>query len=206
MRKIHLSLILIIGAILWGILLIISGIAVSFDWLRPLTIVSGILLLIIGIFDRWLWRLPICRGWLVKRPNINGTWQVELISSWIDPNIGQPIPPIKGYMTIWQTYSFLNMRLLTVESKSTLIGSEIVSDKDDTYRIAAIYENEPKQMVRNISTIHRGGFLLQCTGLSPTTINGNYWTDRGTKGDIEMRNRHNKIYVDFNEASSAYTK
>ena len=206
MRKIHLSLILLIGAIIWGIILIISGIAVSLDWLRPLTIVSGILLLLIGIFDRWLWRLSIFRGWLVKRPYINGTWQVELISNWADPNTGQQIPPIKGYMSIWQTHSLLNMRLFTTESQSTLIGSEIVSDKDDTFRIAAVYENEPKQMVRGKSPIHHGGLLLQCTGLSPTTINGSYWTDRGTRGDIEMRNRHNKIYVDFNEASSAYTK
>lgn len=131
MRRIHLSLILLIGAILWGILLIISGIMVSLDWLRPLTTVSGILLLLIGVFDRWLWRLSIFRGWLVRRPYINGTWQVNLFSSWIDPNTDQPTPSIKGYMTIWQTYSLLNMRLFTNESKSTLIGSEIVPDKDD---------------------------------------------------------------------------
>lgn len=206
MRRIHLSAILLIAAILWGSLLIIGGVAVSITWLRPISTVTGILLLLTTAFDRYLWRLRILRGWLVKRPYIGGTWQVKLISNWVDPKTGNQIPPINGYMAVWQTHSSLNMRLITSESISELIGSEIILLKDGTFRVAAIYENEPKQMLRDRSPIHHGAILLQSTGPIPTSISGSYWTDRNTYGEIELRNRHTQTYPDFVTAAHAYTE
>lgn len=204
MRRVHLSAILLIAAILWGLLLIVSGVAASISWLQPLSVVTGILLLLIAIFDRWLWRLPFLWGWFVRRPYVGGTWQAKVISNWIDPETDKQIQPISAYVAIWQTYSSLSFRLMTSESAGDLIGSEIISNKDGTARIAAIYRNEPRQMLRSHSPIHNGAMLLQCAGAVPTSITGNYWTDRVTHGEIELRNRHRQIYRDFEAAAQAY--
>jgi hypothetical protein len=204
MRRLHLSTILLIASILWGLLLIIGGVAVDVFWLRYLSIVSGGLLALIAAFDRWLWRLPVLRGWFVKRPDISGTWQAKVISNWVDPKTGNNIQPISCYMIIWQTYSSISLRLITSESASELIGSEIVLHQDGMFRVVAIYKNEPKQMSRDHSSIHYGAMLLQCTGPIPNLVKGNYWTDRKTYGEIELYNRRRQIYPDYEAATQAY--
>ena len=202
--RIHLSTTLLLAALIWGILLmVVSGVAVSISWLRHLSAVTGILLFLLSAFDMWLWRLPILQGWFVKRPNIHGTWQTIIYSNFVDPSTGKEIEPIKGCMAIRQTYSTLSIRLMTSESASELIGSEIVSFPDGTFRVAGIYRNEPKQLIRDRSPIHNGAILLQVIGMPVTNLKGHYWTDRNTSGEIELTNRLNKIYHDFEIAGHA---
>ena len=63
----------------------------------------------------------------MKRPVIDGTWKVQLRSNWKDPiAAGATVAPIEGYMVVRQTFSTLSMRLLTAESHSELVGTEIV--------------------------------------------------------------------------------
>jgi len=200
--KIHLSTILLVTSLIWGILLIISGVSVSIEWIRYFSIVTGILLLIISGFNTWLWRLPILQGWFVKRPDINGTWQTTIQSDWIDPSLGETIGPVKGYTVIRQTYSSLSLRLMTKESSSELIGSEIVAHKDDTFRVAGIYRNDPIQLIKIRSPIHNGAILLQVIGKPVTSLKGHYWTDRNTSGEIELIGRRSQIYSDFASANT----
>jgi hypothetical protein len=202
--RIQLSTVLLVAALIWGVLLVISGVSVSIGWIRYFSIVSGILLLLIGAFNTWLWHLPILQGWFVRRPDIRGTWKTIIRSKWKDPATGAAIQPIEGYMAIHQTYSSLSLRLMTRESCSELIGSDIVSFKDDTFRVAAIYRNEPKQLIREQSPIHNGAILLRVIGKPVTSLKGNYWTDRNTLGEIELTNRCSQLYHDFELANSAF--
>ena len=125
-------------------------------------------------------------------------------SNWIDPSTGKTIEGIEGYMAIRQTYSSLSLRLMTSESSSELIGPEIVVFKDGTFRVAGLYSNEPKQLIKNRSPIHNGAILLQVIESPVTALKGHYWTDRNTSGEIELTNLHNQIYHDFELASSAF--
>lgn len=202
--KTHLSTILFLAAIAWGILLVISGITVSVSWLKYLSTVTGILLLLLGAFDLWLWRLPFLQGWFVKRPVIRGTWRAVLRSNWIDPVTERVPAPINGFMMVRQTYSSLSLRLLTSESSSELIGAEIVSYSDGTTSIASVYRNEPKQLIRQRSSIHYGAILLQVIGRPVTGLTGHYWTDRNTAGEIELSNRRSEIYPSFETAKRAF--
>ena len=112
-ERLHLSVILLLAAACWGGLLILDGVAVSISWLRPLTIVVGILLVLLAGFDLVLWRVSLLQGWFVKRPVIHGTWRATIRSNWIDPETGDRVGPIAGYMAIRQTFSSLSLRRMT---------------------------------------------------------------------------------------------
>ena len=148
--------------------------------------------------------MPILQGWFVKRPDIRGTWRTIIHSKWLDPSTGKIIEPIEGYMTIRQTYSSLSLRLMTKESCSELMGSEIITNKDTTFRVSGIYRNEPTQLIKDRSPIHNGAFLLQVIGNPVTSLKGHYWTDRDTSGEIELIGRRSHIYPDFESANKSY--
>lgn len=198
--KIHLTTILLIAAVIWGLFLIIGGIAVSASWLRYLSTVTGIILLLLFVFDLWLWRLPFLQGWFVKRPILNGTWKTTIRSTWRDPSTKKSIEPIEGFMVIHQTYSSLSLRLLTQQSSSEIIGSTIQSFPDGRYIVSGIYRNEPRQLLRQKSPIHYGAFILEMAGRPVMSLKGHYWTDRNTSGEIELSNRHNGVDYDDNSA------
>ena len=202
--KTHLSTILFLAAMAWGILLVITGVTVSISWLKYLSTVTGILLLLLGAFDLWLWRLPFLQGWFVKHPVIRGTWRVVMRSNWVDPSTGKVIEPIVGFMVVRQNYSSLSLRLLTSWSSSELIGAAIVSNSDGTASITGVYRNEPRQSIRQRSPIHYGALLLHVIGSPVTGLTGHYWTDRNTAGEIELSNRRSEIYHSFETAEQAF--
>ena len=153
-EKLHLSAIILTAAAIWGVLLILEGVAVSPGLIRPYSTVVGVLTMLLTAFDLWAWRLPILQGWLVKRPVLTGTWRAEIHSNWIDPATGHRIAPIAAFMVIRQTFSTLTLSLLTDESRSELLGAEISRGQDGTYRVFGVYRNEPRFAVRHRSEIH----------------------------------------------------
>jgi hypothetical protein len=162
--RLHLSVILIIAAGIWGLLLVINGVAVSGTWFRPFSTVVGVLLILLAIFDLWAWRLRVLRGWFVPRPDIRGTWQIELHSNWKDPITSEGIAPISAYLAVRQTFSTLSLRMVTAESSSELVSGDITKAADGTYRLGAVYRNEPKLNVRDRSPIHYGAIVLDVQG------------------------------------------
>lgn len=93
-------------------------------------------------------------GWLVCQMTvIEGTWRAELRSNWKNAN-DAAIPPIHGYMVIRQTFLNLSLRLLTAESSSHLVGTEIVCSDDGLYCVSGVYRNEPSYQNRGRSPIH----------------------------------------------------
>ena len=101
--------------------------------LRYASLAASLMLGAVFLFDVWLWRLPFLQGWLVKRPSIAGTWRATLQSNLIDPATQARVGPIEGYMVVRQSFSQLNMRQLTAESSSELLGTEIICSSDGLY-------------------------------------------------------------------------
>lgn len=201
LQRLHLSVILLLAAAIWGVMLVVDGIALSGEWFRPFSTVVGGVLLLLVVFDLWAWRLRLLRGWFVPRPDVRGTWRVELRSDWKDPGSGQTVAPIAGYMVARQTFSKLSLRLLTAESSSELVAVEINKALDGTYRIAAVYLNVPALSVRARSPIHYGALVLDVQGDPVTSLAGHYWTDRSTSGELQTLGRHSKVASSFDHAS-----
>jgi len=203
-EKLHLTTVLLVAAIVWGILLILDGVVVSVVWLRHLSAVTGVLLLLLAAFDLYLWRLPILRSWFVKRPLLDGTWRAEVRSNWKNPETSSAIDPVIGFMVVRQTFSRLSLRLLTSESQSELLGAEVLRSDDGSYRVIGVYRNEPRLGVRDRSPIHYGGLVLQVSGTPPVRLAGQYWTDRDTAGEIALSDRRAVHVHDMTSAAELY--
>lgn len=200
LSRLHLSVILLLAASIWGAVLVLNGVAVNGAWFRPFSTVVGVLLLIFVAFDLWAWRWRLLHGWFVPRPDLRGTWRVELQSDWKNPATGTVIEPIVAYLVVRQTFSSLSARMLTAESASELVAAEINKASDGTYRLAAVYRNEPKLSVRDRSPIHFGALVLDVQGDPARDLAGHYWTDRNSRGEVRTLARQASLAGSFKEA------
>jgi hypothetical protein len=200
LSRLHLSALLLVAAALWGGMLVFEGVAVNGTWFRPFSTVVGVLLLLLVVFDIWAWRWRLLHGWFVPRPDLRGTWRVELQSDWKNPATDTGVGPIVAYFVVRQTFSSLSVRMVTAESSSELVAAEINKASDGTYRLAAVYRNEPKLSVRDRSPIHYGAFVLDVQGDPVKDLVGYYWTDRKSRGELRTLARHDSIAGSFKEA------
>lgn len=204
--RIHLSTLIFIAALVWAVLLIIQGVSVTFSFFRWFSTVVGVLVVLIGVFDRWAWHLPILHPWFVSQPDLRGTWKGQLFSTWTDPKAGSSTPPIDGYLVIRQTFSSIQMMLFTNESSSELVSSSVLPEANGGHVVAGIYRNTPRLLKRAGSPIHHGGILLHVRGSPPQVLEGEYWTDRDTKGELRFTGRSNRILPSFEAATAAKYK
>lgn len=160
--RLHISVFLGLAVALWALALWAYRTPFAIEHLAPFGSVVGALAALGISFDRSLWHLRPLHGWFVKRPDLRGTWKVELRSDWTDPATGKPVAPIAGFMGVTQTLSSLQMHLMTPESEAWLIAEHIQPSPNGTgYRIAAAYTNKPNLPLRGTrSEIHHGAFVL----------------------------------------------
>ena len=194
-----------ISAVAWFLLLLSAGLDVPLGFFSPVgKVVTGIILLL-GAFDKWLWRLLPSK--LVKRPKVYGTWRVALISNWVDPSTGEVVNSIDAFLAIRQTFSAIDARLLTLESKSQQLSAQLVpSPADDEYLLVAVYRNEPKLLIRGRSPIHFGALILRIPAEPSRNLAGEYWTDRMTCGELSGRDRDGKHFSSFTDAEAHWVK
>lgn len=200
----YIKAIIYVAVLVWTLVLYANHQAIHSAWLQPLSTVITIVLYAVMAFDLWLWKLTFLHGWFVKRPVIDGTWRVEIRSNWINPGTGASMPAVEGYMVIRQTFSTLSLRLLTEESSSELVGTEIVCSADGLYCVTGVYRNEPRFQVRDRSAIHYGAVWLRIVDEPAKKVIGHYWTDRETAGEMELSSRQASKFQSFQSAQEYY--
>lgn len=188
-----------IAAALAAAALFVNGTKVSLDWYKALLSVSGAVVLLLLVFDRWAWRWPVVRR-LIPRRVVHGTWKGELQTSWSNPASGQTPGPIECYLVVHQTYSTVEMALLTAESKSRSVTAGMSDPAKGQCLLTGIYMNTPDLLIQDRSRIHRGGILLEINGRPVETLDGFYWTDRDTKGQLTFEQHVGKVADDFRGA------
>jgi len=200
--RLHLTT--LIGVIfgIWAFFMILSGIAITSEFFKPFSLIVGIVGIILFLFDKLLWKFPIIHSLFVPFPDVSGTWRGQIISTWKNEKTGEPIEPIDAFLVIYQTYSSLNIRMITKESKSDLLSGNIIQNQAGPDKIAGIYNNIPNILVRDKSPIHYGGLLLEIHNGEKTVLEGEYWTDRDTKGTLRFDKRMKNTCDDFNSALS----
>ncbi|AEH16278.1 hypothetical protein [Shewanella baltica] len=203
LTRLHISSFIALTIAIWLLALWFQGMPVlSADFIKPFGTVVGVITLFVTVFNKYLWSWKIFKGWYVKRPDLRGTWRVELKSSWIDPETGESVEPIHGYAVIRQSLTFLSVRLMTKESRSVLVAHSIEQQEDeDLFKLLGIYRNEPKIELQGVrSEIHHGSFALEVHGAPVYELQGHYWTDRGTKGGMALINKVEKLYDTYDQA------
>ena len=209
LTRLHISTFIALTIAVWLLALWIQGMPVlSADFVKPFGTVVGVIMIALTLFNKYLWSWKIFKGWFVKRPDLRGSWEVELISSWINPETGKGIEPIHGYAVVRQSLTSLSVRLMTKESRSVLVAHSIDQQEDESlYKLVAVYRNEPSiELQGKRSEIHHGSFALEVHGSPVYELKGHYWTDRGTKGSMKLSNNVDKLYDTYEQAQLLESK
>lgn len=177
--------------IIWAIVLLVSNVFNTIDiWtaLTKIPIAISIYALIVLWFIKAGWRIKILQRWIVKIPDLQGTWKGELKSDWIDPSTGKHIDPIPIVLVIRQTYSQIKCILMTKESSSYSTTADIntINSGEELY-LSYNYTNRPKATIRDRSAIHDGATILKIIKVPDLYLEGEYWTSRKTRGEMSLK-------------------
>ena len=152
------------------------------------TIIGTIFVIAANSIWRWIWKkFPILNKLLF--PDLNGQWEGELQTTWVDP-VSKNVPgPISTTVTIRQSFFTIHVRQRTKESPSgsTRVFPEADSDAD-IYRLWYAYSNKPIAAVAERSSNHDGVAWLEVSlDDNPDELCGQYYTSRRTTGDLVLR-------------------
>lgn len=153
-----------------------------------ITLVGGALA---GVADA-IWR-PVWRWFpAIQRktfPDLNGTWEGTLVSTWEDPATKERKPPIPTTITIRQRLFSTTVSLRTGESTSHSTRTFLERfPETGHFRIWYSYNNDPQAQVRHRSSKHEGVAYLELDyDTDRNRLTGRYYTDRRTTGDLDVR-------------------
>ena len=180
------------------------GIELTWDHAKPYYLTLAAVTSCLWLFDRYIWRIwPIHK--FVQRPDLNGTWRVSLQSSYRAPSSEEPVPAVKGFAVIRQTFRSISIRLMTEQAESFLVASSFDIQSDGTTFVYGAYQSDPSIHLRSgISEIHYGSFRYKVIGRPPNQLIGHYWTDRNTNGSILFADRKEVFLDSFIEATASF--
>jgi hypothetical protein len=182
----------------------IKNIPFSFSILTLIPEAAGIVFGCAFIFNKWLWKWKIFYPWLVSIPNISGSWKGEIISSWIDPETQKSPPPIEAYLVVKQTYSNIEMTLMTIQSSSDAIVASLAKSSNG-YKFCGIYNNQPKATLLKNSPMHLGTFMVDIHNNEILSLEGCYWTNRDTKGELKFYAHKKKFVYGFENCKKQFS-
>jgi hypothetical protein len=190
-------IVVFVGGILFG------GERFKWAWLDYYSLAVLVATVVFFLWDKFLWRRGLPQRMGLAPRDVSGTWRGTLASFWEDPSTGERIPPKTAYLVVRQTARTVSAVLLTDESKSasslaTVGGPEGIASLD------YMYTNWPRGRVDHRSRAHRGSASLSVTGLPVTRLQGEYWTDRNTRGELDFASRRTEKADDFDEAGRLF--
>jgi hypothetical protein len=197
-QRTQVQLIITLSVIVWAVLLLLQGTPLHTSYLRPYSLVVGTVIICLTAYDRFLWRVKPFRFIPGQPPLLQGTWKGSLVSSYLRD--GKPIPPIQAFMVIRQSYSSVTVSLMTEESKSQSIVATINGPSPGYKILSSTYINTPELLIRGRSAIHHGSFVVDILGDPPGSLEGSYWTDRDTKGQLRFDKHTAHLHSDYSTA------
>lgn len=164
-----------------------------------LGIVSTVLISAIVVFNRWLWRIPLVVRVLRTGPVLRGTWKGESVSTY--DNERRVV-----FLAVRQSFTEIEARLMTEESTSETTSSQLLRRPEDLTILEYSYSNVPRATVRDRSEVHFGSARLESTGQQPTRLEGDYWTDRRTTGEMRFTTRTDRILQTYADAEDFFER
>ena len=137
------------------------------------------------LFVKWLWKWKFFYRWLVPFPNLNGTWEGTIRSDWMNPETGEVIPPIPATIGIKQSFLNISCVVRTGEMRSDSYTGEFRIDPDRQIKqLIYTYSSNPRPKVSDRSTPHNGTVVLNIVEDTVKKLEGRYWTERKTTGEM----------------------
>jgi hypothetical protein len=174
-------------------------------FMRAYSVALSVTTAVVGLLLWQGWKIPIFQGWLILVPSLNGTWEGDLSSDWVNPETNEGIAPIKSILVIRQTLFGISCVVRTGEMTSFSISAGIERDKNNHIeKLVYTYRSEPKASVSKRSAIHHGTAVLEF-GRSPNwVLSGRYFTERKTTGELKLAFRDRKTNTQLTDAESQH--
>jgi hypothetical protein len=191
---------LISFTLIWVTLVAVARNGLKIDWEAVYKLPHAVTLYVVLslLFTRWLWRLPVFRGWLVPFPDLQGTWDGHLKSTWKSPATGQTLQPIPAILVIRQSFSTVSCTLFTQESESYSTAAQLSQDEDGgPLHLNYNYANRSKATIRDRSPIHDGAARLRVVSAPERSLEGEYWTGRCTTGEMVFKFKGKELRESF---------
>jgi predicted pore-forming effector associated with SMODS systems len=203
MSSIRVKITAYVMSIAYSITLAIGGIQLPSTTSKAFSFLPTAIVIGFAIFDQWLWRLSAISK-IVHMPNLIGTWRGELVSMHLDDDGNETTHA--GFvvvLTIRQTFTSISLTMMTEKSKSRSAAESIVRNANGDYTVYYHYNNVPKLSSRARLQLHAGGAVLEVSDHYPTTLAGEYWTNRKTRGTFKLTKINSNIVGSFDEATSS---
>jgi hypothetical protein len=174
-------------------------------WLRGYSTAVIVAILVFALWEYWLWRQPFMQR-LPRVPRcIEGTWGGTLTSLWTDPATERRPDQKRVFLVARQTASRVTLVLLTEESTSRSSIARLSRDEIGL-SLAYMYSNRPDSRVAHRSTMHNGSAFVTISGSAPMQMRGRYWTDRNTRGELDLERGTTRVAADFRDAMALLLK
>src|SRR2546421_6394497 len=107
-REVVIWINLVTIVVTWVILIFLStgGLKITWEAVKLLPEVVTIYTILYLIFVTWVWRLPFLQGWLVTYPDLQGTWQGTVQTTW-QADTDKNVPPIPVILVIKHSFNFV---------------------------------------------------------------------------------------------------
>ncbi|MGH7930739.1 MAG: hypothetical protein ACREQV_23455, partial [Candidatus Binatia bacterium] len=176
---------IIVGIVagVWLVLALLAGQALSPLPLKLYSVSVTAVTLVFLTYDQYLWRWKYVR-YFTSLPLLEGTWRGTLFSSFVRD--GQQIPPIPMAIRIKQSAFTISITLFTIESSSISEQAQLTKESDGRWRLSWLYANTPRPSVRHRSDRHHGACYLYIGATSQDGLRGEYFTDRLTRGELQL--------------------
>ena len=157
-----------------------------------------LLLVVVGLFVTYGWKWKIFRDWLVPFPDLNGTWQGTIQTTWKNPDTGDVPGPIPAILTIKQSFIKISCVMRTAEMTSRSYLADFWLDGDEQIRtLGYSYRSTPLPSVAGRSQPHDGTMLFEIVGNPPEKLRGAYWSSRKTTGEVSLYFREKGLLEEF---------
>lgn len=183
-------LILPFSAAVWFARAVVTPGALSGAWefIKLLPDVISVDVVLAWLFVKWMWKWPIFKGWLVPFPDLNGTWQGAIQTTWVNEKTGKTPDPIPVILTINQSFVHISCVMRTGEMTSHSYSAEFVFDEESRTRsLVYTYSSKPRPTVAGRSARHAGTIVFEIIGDPVKKLKGQYWTARKTTGEIDLQ-------------------
>lgn len=187
-----------LAAAVWFVAALAMGVNVDQAWIKSLGITTSVVVLLLVLFDSFLWRFVPAR--LMKVPKLAGTWKATLRSSFED-EVGNPTE-LTCFLAIRQTYSSIHIEMLFPKSESYSTSASIVWP-DGVSELWYSYRSHAHSLARAGNPPHMGAAKMRVATGGEISLSGDYWTDRGSFGRIETSAHTTKFMNDYKSAVMA---
>jgi hypothetical protein len=185
--------------------ILVSGGKVESAWLKFYSYAVLVAVALLWLWEHWIWHFAYVQKARGVPRDIRGTWSGDLDSFWSDPTTGDKPATKRVFLVVRQTWSTVRVTLLTDESRSTS-SSASLGGLDGEYELFYTYLNQPDNRIEHRSRMHHGSTVLQVVDRPATRLKGRYWTDRDSRGELDMKDRRSQVVEDYDTAVKLFNE